>query len=80
MPEPVSLPELSRRRLLLTGLAAIPAATVLAARLPSRHRSRRQHPGTAPGLAGRRQRGGRQPRLLLLTSPYRSQEKEKSCS
>lgn len=31
MPEPASLPGLSRRRLLLTGLAAIPAATVLAA-------------------------------------------------
>ena len=31
MPESASLPELSRRRLLLTGLAAIPAATVLAA-------------------------------------------------
>ncbi len=31
MPESASLAELSRRRLLLTGLAAIPAATVLAA-------------------------------------------------
>jgi hypothetical protein len=31
MPESVSLPELSRRRLLLSGLVAIPAATVLAA-------------------------------------------------
>lgn len=31
MPESASLPEFSRRRLLLAGLAAIPAATVLAA-------------------------------------------------
>jgi hypothetical protein len=31
MPEPASLPEFSRRRLLLSGLAAIPAGTVLAA-------------------------------------------------
>jgi hypothetical protein len=31
MPESAPRPELSRRRLLLTGLAAIPAATVLAA-------------------------------------------------
>jgi hypothetical protein len=31
MPESASLPELSRRRLLLTGLAVIPAGTVLAA-------------------------------------------------
>ncbi len=31
MPESVSLPEFSRRRLLLSGLVAIPAATVLAA-------------------------------------------------
>jgi hypothetical protein len=39
MPESASLPELSRRRLLLTGLVAIPAATVLAATAA--------HPGTA---------------------------------
>ena len=31
MPESASLPEFSRRRLLLSGLVAIPAATVLAA-------------------------------------------------
>ena len=31
MPESASFPELSRRRLLLSGLVAIPAATVLAA-------------------------------------------------
>ncbi len=31
MPESPSLPEFSRRRLLLSGLVAIPAATVLAA-------------------------------------------------
>ena len=31
MPESASLPVLSRRRLLLTGLVVIPAATVLAA-------------------------------------------------
>ena len=30
MPESASLPEFSRRRLLLSGLVAIPAATVLA--------------------------------------------------
>ena len=40
MPESPSLPEFSRRRLLLSGLAAIPAATVLAATAP--------RPGTAP--------------------------------
>jgi hypothetical protein len=31
MPESASLPEFNRRRLLLSGLVAIPAATVLAA-------------------------------------------------
>jgi hypothetical protein len=31
MPESASLPEFSRRRLLLSGLVALPAATVLAA-------------------------------------------------
>jgi hypothetical protein len=31
MPQSASLPELSRRRLLLSGLVAVPAATVLAA-------------------------------------------------
>jgi hypothetical protein len=40
MPESPSLPELSRRRLLLSGLAAIPAAAVLAATAA--------RPGTAP--------------------------------
>jgi hypothetical protein len=34
MPESASLPELSRRRLLLSGLVAIPAGTVLAATAP----------------------------------------------
>ena len=73
-------PEFSRRRLLLSGLAAIPAATVLAATAA--------RPGTAlaastraprpawPAAAARRTPA----RLFLLTSPYRSQEKEKSCS
>jgi hypothetical protein len=40
MPESASLPEFSRRRLLLSGLVAIPAATVLAAAAAAR-------PGTA---------------------------------
>jgi hypothetical protein len=34
MPQSASLPELSRRRLLLSGLVAVPAATVLAATAP----------------------------------------------
>jgi hypothetical protein len=40
MPQSASLPEFSRRRLLLSGLVAIPAATALAAAAP--------RPGTAP--------------------------------
>lgn len=43
MPESASLSELSRRRLLLSGLAAIPAATVLAATA--------SRPGTAPAAS-----------------------------
>jgi hypothetical protein len=43
MPESPSLPEFSRRRLLLSGLIAIPAATVLAATA--------SRPGTAPAAS-----------------------------
>jgi hypothetical protein len=45
MPESPSLPELSRRRLLLSGLVAIPAATVLAATT--------SRPGTVPAASTR---------------------------
>jgi hypothetical protein len=44
MPESASLPELSRRRLLLSGLVAIPAATVLAATAP--------RPAATPAASG----------------------------
>jgi hypothetical protein len=43
MPESPSLPEFSRRRLLLSGLVAIPAATVLAAAT--------SRPGTGPAAS-----------------------------
>jgi hypothetical protein len=44
MPESASFPELSRRRLLLSGLVAIPAGTVLAATAP--------RPAVAPAASG----------------------------